>query len=85
VQLPSLCCTNDCSIAEHDADINTYSQVVNACISRLCVLSSHKDGEINEYSIAGWPDLVADKHEGTRQGSCDWVVMVSQELAIFIK
>ena len=27
-----------------------------------------------EFSIAGWSDLVANKHEAARQGFCDWVV-----------
>ena len=34
VQLPSLCCNNNCSIAEHKTDIDTYFQVINSCIKQ---------------------------------------------------
>jgi len=60
---------NNCSIAQHKADIDTYTHVINSCIKQaMCTFIPQRQFSINKYSIAGWSDLVADKHEAARQG-----------------
>ena len=76
VPLPSLlCCTPNCDNKDHQNDIDVYFQAINTCINSAmdsCIPA--KRSSLSDFCIAGWTDIVADKHEAARQAFLEWVI-----------
>ena len=75
VPLPPICCTPRCGIKEHHNDIDAYYQSINACLSSaMNSFIPLKRSSFNDFCVAGWTDIVADKHEAARQAFMEWTV-----------
>ena len=74
VCLPPICCVKKCSNSDHRGDVSNYSESICECISAAMhrFIPSTRV-HVNNYSVAGWNDLVADKHEAARRAFLDWV------------
>lgn len=75
VSLPPICCTPHCGIKEHQNDIDAYYQAINNCINTAmhsCIPLKRRC--LRDFCVAGWTDIVADKHEAARQAFLDWVI-----------
>ena len=73
---PSLCCAKNCRNANHRAYCDLYLRLLYKCIHeainryiprRVCKRS--------DYCVAGWSDLVADKHVAARDAFLNWVAL----------
>jgi hypothetical protein len=72
--MPPLCCVKNCSDAVHRRDIDIYLQSICECIKDAAnAFIPHKRVKISEYTVAGWNDIVSDKHDASRQAFMDWV------------
>jgi len=76
VPMPSLCCVQNCTESRHRTDIIEYHKLICTCIKE----AEHKSIptkriKSSEYTVAGWNDLVDDKHEAAREAFLQWVVM----------
>ena len=75
VPLPPICCMPSCGIKDHQNDIDAYYQAINACINRaMHRFVPLKRSSLNDLCVAGWTDIVADKHEAARQAFMEWIV-----------
>lgn len=71
--MPSVCCVNNCTNVDHHVDIDMYLSKICECVRQAttnCIPNRvHKS---SEYCIAGWNDLVADKHAAARTAFLEW-------------
>lgn len=71
--MPSLCCVHNCTNPSHKNDINEYLTTITRCIKdSMQRLIPSKKCRVSEYSVAGWNDLVSDKHEVARDAFLEW-------------
>ena len=74
VCMPSLCCIDKCTDSSHKKDINQYLQSICGCINEaMHKYIPCKKVKASEYVVAGWNDLVTDKHDAARRAFLDWV------------
>jgi len=75
ISLPPICCTLNCGITDHQNDIDEYFRTINTCINTAmhsCI--PVKRSCLSDFCVAGWTDIVADKHEAARQAFLEWVI-----------
>ena len=75
-EMPSLCLTDKCSDDSHHLYIDNYLATINKCIHDAmykCIPKKSIDRK-RFNCIAGWNDLVGDKHETARRAFLDWVM-----------
>ena len=68
VHMPSLCCIDKCTDSSHKKDIDQYLESICGCINEA--MHRHipcRKVKASEYAVAGWNDLVSDKHDAARQ------------------
>ena len=73
--MPSLCLVDKCSDNNHHSHIDNYLTIINKCIHDAmykCIPVKCIDRK-NFNCVAGWNDLVDDKHEIARRAFLDWV------------
>ena len=76
VPMPSLCCMQNCAESSHIIDITEYHKIICTCIKEAeYKFIPTKSIKSSEYTVAGWNDLVNDKHEAAREAFLQWVAM----------
>jgi exonuclease III len=72
--MPSVCCVKDCKNVNHKTDIDLYLQLIYECIreasEKFIPIRSSKG---SDYCVAGWNDLVTDKHAAARDAFLEWM------------
>ena len=73
-----LTCTDNCDIDEHYSDISDYYSSIVTCLCEVTqsVIESPGNSRADkQFTIPGWSDYVADKHDAARSAFLDWVYM----------
>ena len=70
--MPPLCCVKGCKNVKHIADINLYLQLIYECIVK-CIPTSNR--QRSYYCVAGWNELVSDKHAAARDAFLEWMLI----------
>lgn len=71
---PPLCCMHKCNVLEHRAHIDIYFNSIIECVKEAmnrCI--PIKRFNVSDLCVAGWNDIVSDKHCAARQTFLDWV------------
>jgi hypothetical protein len=72
--MPSLCFAKNCVDVAHKKDIDLYLQLIYGCINDASKkFIPIKRVKANAFTVAGWNDIVSDKHDAARQAFLDWV------------
>jgi hypothetical protein len=72
--IPPLCCTKNCDEPSHILHIDEYLRCIYDCIYKST--KEHiptKSCSSSHFCVAGWNDLVADKHLIAREGFLEWM------------
>lgn len=74
VCMPSLCCVQNCCNQQHKSDIDKYLESVSQCIVEAMQRTiPHKKCAISDHCVAGWNDVVEEKHVAAREAFLEWV------------
>ena len=72
--MPPLCYVNNCTDHDHKMHIINYYESISHCIREAMLrFIPSKRIKNREYSVAGWNDIVADKHEAARRAFLEWI------------
>ena len=72
--MPSLCGVNNCADHDHKIHIITYYESISQCIREAMQrFIPSKRIKHSEYTVAGWNDIVAEKHEADRRAFLEMI------------